>query len=100
MMPGENVTFGVPFEVSNAVSFNNKLTLLFGCIGKRIVAAQNRGIVYVCCVSNSFLFMLSQIDHGYGVERDALLILDIKTKPHKTHIATQAFTLQELLGGE
>ena len=39
-----------------------------------------------------------QIDEGYGVAKEALLILDVKTS-HKEHLATKGYTLQYLLQG-
>ena len=39
-----------------------------------------------------------QIDHGYGVAKEALLIFDVKTS-HKEHLATKGYLLQDLLHG-
>ena len=42
--------------------------------------------------------MVFQVDEGYGVAKEALLIFDLKTS-HKQHLATKGYTLHDLLQG-
>ena len=50
-------------------------------------------------MGDGFVTVVDQVDDGYGIAKEALLLFDLKTS-HKEYLASKGYTLQDLLQGK